>query len=236
MTRTVAIHQPNFFPWLGFFDKIARSDVFVVLDDVQLPRSGAGSWVNRVKLAVGGADRWATAPIRRESGLQSIDAVQFDESQPWRRKLLATVQAAYGKAPGYAEAGSLVEELIANPESNLARYNLHAIKSIASRLGLDTDAIQPASQFGACSSSNDLLIELTKAVGGDAYLCGGGADGYQDDELFGAAQVSLRYQQFAHPSYQQHGTVDFIPGLSIIDALLNLGMDGTRRLIGTCAQ
>ena len=75
----VAIHQPNFLPWLGWFDKLARADVFVLLDHVQFPRTSRGTYVNRVKLLVGGKDAWVTAPIVRASGsAQRIDEVRLD--------------------------------------------------------------------------------------------------------------------------------------------------------------
>lgn len=230
--RVVAIHQPNFFPWLGYFDKIARADVFVVLDTVQLP-GGAGTWLNRVKLLVAGADRWVTAPLRRESSFRSIRDVSFDESKPWRRKLIATVQASYSRAPHYRDVVALIEELIAHQASNLAAYNLHAIQTISGALGLDTSKIVQASDLPGEGASNALLISLVKSSGGTAYLCGGGASGYQDDALFAAAGVRLRYQDFRHPSYAQQGSAnEFKAGLSILDALANLGLAGTASLIG----
>ena len=77
MNRVVAIHQPNFFPWLGYFDKIARSDVFIFLDDVQFPKTG-GVWSNRVKILIGGEARWSTAPIDRSfTGTRKICEMHF---------------------------------------------------------------------------------------------------------------------------------------------------------------
>jgi hypothetical protein len=228
----VAIHQPNFFPWLGYFDKLARSSTFVCLDHVQLPKSGSGTWINRVKLLVAGTDRWMTAPIRKGHGLQTIIEAQFDESAPWRRKMLSTLHSTYKKAPHFAEAIALIEPLIANPETRVAEYNLAATKAIGSALGIDTDKIVRSSQLNAEGASNDLLISLTKSVGGTAYMAGGGAGGYQEDELFAAAGLGLVYQGFSHPEYPQIGAVGaFVPGLSVIDALMNVGAAGTRQLL-----
>jgi hypothetical protein len=230
--RVVAIHQPNFFPWLGYFDKIARSDVFVSLDHVQLPRTGSGTWLNRVKLLVGGADRWITAPIRRGSGFQSVLDTELDAATPWRRKALASLQSSYKKAAHFDEVMALVEPLIANADDRLAEYNLTATRAIATALGLDAGKIVRSSDLPNESASNALLIALTKAVGGTTYLAGGGAGGYQEDELFAEAGLMLAYQSFEHPSYPQHGAPDgFIPGLSVIDALMNLGIAGTRGLM-----
>jgi hypothetical protein len=229
----VAIHQPNFFPWLGFFDKLARADRFVVLDNVQYARSGSGNWGNRVKLLVAGEARWVTAPVDRStSGLQAIRDMHFDSSGLWREKMLRTIDSNYRRAAHYAEARALLEPLILHPENKLADYNLNMIRRISEALGLDTGKILLASKLGGIGAGTDLLISLTKAAEGNAYLAGGGAGGYQEDALFQDAGLELRYQAFEHPVYPQHGSGDaFIPGLSVIDALMNVGVDGVRRLL-----
>lgn len=229
MNRIAAIHQPNFFPWLGYFDKIARADVFVVLDDAQYQKTGS-SWSNRVKLLLGGEPRWVTAPIQRpEHGVQRLDEVQW-APQPWREKLLRTVRLQYGRAPFFAEAMALVEPLLAHPEQHVAAYNLHAIRAITAALGLPA-RIVTASSFGVQSTSTQRLVDLVRAVGCNTYLAGGGAGGYQDDALFGTAGLDLKYQAFAHPEYPQHGAKDFVPGMSIIDVLMNCGLARTRELL-----
>jgi hypothetical protein len=91
--------------------------------------------------------------------------------------------------------------------------------------------VERASVHKVSSQGTERLIDLTMAVGGTTYLCGGGATGYQDDERFGGATgVDLRYQHFQHPCYVQFGTGGFIAGLSIIDALMNLGATGVAGL------
>ncbi|HMT10176.1 MAG TPA: WbqC family protein, partial [Ignavibacteria bacterium] len=86
--KIAAIHQPSFFPWLGFFNKIVRSDVFVILDNVQFPKTG-GYWANRVKLVVGGKGEWVTMPINRSySGTKNINEIEIDKSRSWNQKML----------------------------------------------------------------------------------------------------------------------------------------------------
>jgi hypothetical protein len=85
MNKIVAIHQPNFFPWLGYFSKIARSDTFIFLDDVQFTKRKSGSWSNRVQLLIGDRSLWATAAIdRKYQGLREIREMRFRENDIWR--------------------------------------------------------------------------------------------------------------------------------------------------------
>lgn len=218
-----AIHQPNFFPWLGYFDKIRRSDVFVWLDAVDYPRSGSagmGSWVNRVKLRVGGEARWVGCPLRRmPSGVLISDAL-IDDSQPWRAKLLKTLHANYARASGYEGAMALLRPLIEGAEDNLAAFNMTAIGAIAAHLGLKCRFVRQSSLV-TDRRSTDLLAELVRSVGADAYLAGGGAAGYQDDALFGERGIVLRFQNFTPAPYGSAAA--FTPGLSVIDYLMHDG-------------
>ena len=227
----VAIHQPNFFPWLGYFDKLARADVFVMLDSVQLSRPG-GSYTNRVKVLIGGRPAWITAPV--VSGTEArkrIADVPIAENAVWRKKIMRTVAHNYGKAPYFEETMARLEPLIDNPSSLLAQYNLAAIRAFAEPLGIDIAKVVRSSELDVMGKATDLLVAITKAVGGGVYLCGGGAAGYQDDTKFAAAGLEVRYQNFRHPVYSQVRTQEFIPGLSIIDALMNRGFDGTVALL-----
>lgn len=219
----VAIHQPNFFPWLGFFDKIRRADVMVLLDAVDYPRAGSGgmgSWTNRVKLAIQGEARWVTCPLKRLGLGEPISAATIDDAQPWRRKLLRTLEANYRRAERYSEAMSLLAPLIETHEDNLSRFNSAAIATIAARLGARARLVRQ-SELVHAGKATELLISLVKAAGGDAYLAGGGAGGYQQDELFGLAGVRLVYQNFVPVPYGAPAT--FLPGLSVIDYLMHDG-------------
>lgn len=228
--KVVAIHQPNFFPWLGYFDKLIRADVFVLLDHVLIQKTG-GSWSNRVKLKIGGEARWVTAPIVRGHGEQAICDVTFDETRLWREKTLQTLRLNYGRAPYFSEAMDLVEPLIMNPERFLARYNRQAVEAIATALCIPTAKIVSSSSLDVVACGTDALVAITQAVGGTAYMCGGGAAGYQEDHQFEAHGLSLIYQSFNVPHYEQFDRKPFVGGLSVLDALFSLGIDGSRNLL-----
>lgn len=226
----VAIHQPNFFPWLGYFDKIARADVFVVLDNVQFSKTG-GTWSNRVRILRDGRAVWLTMPVERSfHGVRQVREMQIADGS-WRARALGGIRAGYRRAPYFNEVFRLVEELIATPTELVAEFNLTVVRALADRLGLAAGKLVSSSALGIEGTGTDLLVKAVQAVGGGTYLCGGGAQGYQEDERFANAGIDLVQQMFRHPAYPQLGGNEFVPGLSILDALMNCGFAGTRELV-----
>lgn len=221
MAQLCAIHQPNFFPWLGYFDKIRLADVFVFLDNVDYPRSGSGgmgSWSNRVKVDVQGKPAWFGCPIDKKTSDRAIVDVKIAADPRWKKKSLKTLQMNYAKAPNFDQALPVLEDLIAYETSSLSEFNIHAVKTLSDILGLRTRFVRQ-SELGTSQSSTALLVEICQSVECDTYLAGGGAGGYQEDALFENAGVTLRYQDFTPKSY---GRPDrFIPGLSVIDYIFH---------------
>jgi hypothetical protein len=228
----VAIHQPTFLPWLGFFDKIVRADIFVVLDNVYIQKTG-GSWCNRVKMMVSDQARWVSAPIDRTyHGKSEIKDVKFNDTINWRDKILKTIELNYKRHEFFTEVFADTRSLVSNPCNQLSKYNVDAARSLCKSLKIDDDKIVLASSLdGPSGKGTSLLISIVKTVGGSAYLCGGGAGGYQEDCLFEESGVDLVYQKFSHPPYPQKGADKFVPGLSIVDVLMNCGFKETIRLI-----
>lgn len=229
--NTVSIHQPNFLPWLGFFHKIAHSDVFVLLDHVQFPKTG-GCWTNRVKVMIGGAGEWLTVPIRRDyHGVRRINEICIDNSKPWRDRMLKTLQANYAKSPHFRPTMKLINDVLSNDEDNLAEFNIHGINRILDYLGLKDRRFVRSSTLGCHQQQTALLIAMSQAVGARAYLCGDGADGYLEAEAFGEHGIKLLFQNFSHPVYPQSTGREFQAGLSIVDALFELGPAATAALL-----
>jgi len=234
LQHLIAIHQPNFFPWLGYFAKIFQADTFIILDDVQYPRTNTGTWSNRVKMLLG-EPKWLTMPVKRSNSLlTTYKEIQISSATSWREKICKTLQTFYGKSLFFKEYFPLCEPLIYNPTSSLLTYNVQAIKGILNILQWKNDSLRMASEFTVTSQGTQRLIDLVKVAGGNAYLAGGGTGGYQEDHLFAEQGVYLRYQNFCHPVYAQTGQ-QFVPGLSILDALFNIGSEQTKNLLnGTC--
>jgi len=234
--KVAAIHQPTFFPWLGYYDKIARSDVFILLDNVQFPKTG-GTWINRVRILINGQPAWITVPIVRSyHGVRCIADMEINNNLPWREKLIMTFKTNYARAPYFDSIFPILKELVEHPVYLLCEYNINAIKAVMALLGLDQDKLVLGSSLQAKGHATDLLIELVREVGGSVYLCGGGSDGYLQEEKFSEAGLELIYQNFVQPVYLQNATHEFAAGLSIIDVLMNLGVDQTRQLLIGQAQ
>jgi WbqC-like protein family len=231
--RLVAIHQPNFFPWLGYFDKIRQADIFVFLDDAQYQKTG-GTWTNRVQLLKPDADEpcWLTAPIDRVfRGTRQVDQIAFASNEDWRSNALRQIAACYRRAPFYAETIALIEPLVRAPYDLIAAFNIDAIKQLISALHLGEKTFLSSATLLTRSTSTQRLVDITRAVGGTHYLAGGGAIGYQDDDLFPRSGIQLVRQGFAHPRYPQAGRTQFTPGLSIIDVLMHCGINGTSAML-----
>ncbi len=227
----VAIHQPNFFPWLGFFDKIAGSDVFVLLDHVTNDIT-AGIWVKRVKVLAGGQAKWATIPLYRGKSekIQPINKMIVDVDNQLVGKNLRILRNAYSKAPYFETVFPLVESFFHHKSRFISGRNIDFIKSVCQMLGITTRLII-SSGLGCERSATDLNIEITQKAGGTIYKSGDGSAGYLEAFKFRDAGIDLVFQGFKHPVYSQFNSEHFVPGLSIADALFNLGPEGTAALL-----
>ncbi|MGD9537693.1 MAG: WbqC family protein [Alphaproteobacteria bacterium] len=224
----VAIHQPNYLPWLGYFHKIAQADAFVFLETAQYSK---GSYTNRVQILRGGKPAWLSQPIRQGLG-QPIEAVGF-ASADWPRRHLDALRAAYAKALAFDETFAALAALYETmPLDSLAAANRHLIEGLAARLGLAAQFVRDGELGVAGPGGDERLVALVNAIApGATYLSGKGGRNYQDPAKFEAAGIALRYTAFAPAPYPQAGGGAFVPGLSIVDALFALGFAATRTLI-----
>lgn len=222
----VAVHQPNYLPWLGYFAKMARADIFVFLDDVQFSK---GSYTNRVQVARDGKAVWMTVPVRHALGTSICDV---EIARPdWSRSHADFLKQSYRKARHFDEVWRELEAWLENASGRLSAINASIIMKIASRLGLKAKMLE-ASRLNIEGNAPDqrlAAIAATVAPGG-VYLSGGGGANYQSEDAFSAQGIKLRYSDFQPLPYDCGGTT-FIPGLSIVDALFHHGFEATAELI-----
>lgn len=229
--KIVAIHQPNFLPWLGFFNKIIQSDTFILFDDVQFPKTG-GVWTNRHYFLDNGIKKWHTVSISRNfSGSKKINEIKLAPDINWREQYLKKITHSYSNAKYFSETYQFLQQSLDYETEFLCDLNIHLIYAVLSALDISNTSLVKSSSLLKSGSSNELLCSLAKAVGADFYLCGGGAEGYMDNSVFLANKVNILYQNYNAPSYSQINTKEFVPGLSIIDAMMNCGFKKTKKLV-----
>lgn len=221
------IHQPDFLPWLGLFNKIAKADCWIVLDHVENNPRDAAFWGRRVKILVNGKATWLSVPLDKPESHSTIGvpinemAINTSISKN-TANALKTIQMAYAGAPFFSRYFHLVDTYFSEPDPNLMRRNMCFIEDVMRLLGIRTRIIR-SSSLDIHTHSTQLLVDLLKKAGADAYLCGGGAQGYQQDHLFAQQGITLEYNDFVHPTYRQIRAPVFVPGLSILDALFSVG-------------
>jgi hypothetical protein len=217
--KVAAIHQPQYLPYLGYFHKLARADVFIELDTVQFQKNGLQNR-NKIKGAKGW--QWLTVPVSHGHDSKILD-VQIGDPGKWARKHWSTLQSNYGRAPRFAWAAELLRPVFETPWTHLSPLNIQLGKVACELLAIKAPHIL-ASELASEGESSTLLISLCKAVGADAYLSGPGGRGYMDLELFERAGIQVLWQSFEHPTYPQlFPEAGFVPNLSIVDVLFQCG-------------
>ena len=223
----VAAHQPNYLPWLGYFYKIAHCDIFVLLDDVQFTKN---SFQNRVRVKGPKGPVWLTQPVLHTGRSdQATREVEFAAQVDWRVKHAKTLSANYARAAHATSILPVCQEWLADNCRFLSEANITLIKSVAQLLGLRAEFVV-SSTLEVDLMKGDRIAELCRRVGATAYLSGHGARKYQDEAQFNERGIKLVYSDFAVREYPQLWG-DFCPGLSVIDALFNVGLDATQEML-----
>lgn len=209
----VAIHQPHYLPWLGYLEKMAQADLFIVLDHVQFER---GNYQNRTQVRVNGAAHWLTVPVVQRSQKERILDKLIDNRQDWAATHFETLKRAYGAA-SVAPLRAIYE----THWDRLVDLNEAMLRFLRAACDIRTPLVK-SSELGVDGAKSELVLNLCKAVGADALLVGlGGSRQYLDREAFARAGVELVFQQFQHPVYPQRGQGPFTPGLAAVDYLFN---------------
>lgn len=217
----VAIQQPEHLPWAGFFDKMARCDLFIYLDNVQYKKR---YFENRNKIRTRDGWAWVTVPvISKGHYTQWINEVRIDNRSNWKRKYLGSVRAAYGKTPHFKSVYPAVEAVLAKEYDKLLDLNLALIEMVRSLSGVTTpcrlasDILPDTPAVGS-----DLIFELCRKCGATTYVSGPDGGSYLQAENFENAGIELVFHEYVHPEYVQIPG-GFEPYMSVIDALFNTG-------------
>lgn len=223
----VAIMQPTYLPWLGYFDMMARVDVFVLLDNVQFEKA---SWQQRNRIKTSQGELMLTIPVRKGPVERLIAETEINLDTRFGATHAKSLQTAYGKAPFGHDYLPQLTGLVKSGTPLLGAFNESLIRWIADALGITTQIVR-GTDLGATGRRTELTVAQCLELGATHYLAAGGSLEYTSREPgFAAHGITVEYHTYPHPEYPQlHGT--FIPYLSAVDALLNVGGGEARRLL-----
>ncbi len=223
----VSVHQPQYLPWLGYFDKIDKADVFVLLDNVQYKKNEVQNR-NKIKTAAGG--QWLTVPVLYRFP-QLINEVEINNKERWQRKQQQALISNYKKAPYWNVLEPFFTELFQSQWQTISQLNIHVVKTLVKILGIETP-LHIASEIGNFPEDPDeRLIAITKHFGADTYLSGSGGRNYMDIDKYGRNSIKVIVQDYKHPVYSQLFD-DFLPYMSVVDLIFNNGGESLRILRG----
>ena len=218
----VTIHQPQFMPWLGYFDKMDHADLFLLLDTVQFKKN---EWQNRNRVKTAQGAGWLTVPVRFRFPAR-IDEVGLNDDVPWRQKHRQTLLTNYRKAAFWERESDAIESLYAGGESSLRDVSVATIRWLAERLGVTTPLQLTSDLPVEETEPTQRLIELCRHVGAHTYLSGADGRNYLDVARFTSAGIDVIFQEYEpQPYVQLFG--DFVSHLSAIDLILNCGPDSS---------
>jgi hypothetical protein len=222
----VAIQQPEHLPWLGFFDKMRQCDVFILLDNVQFKKR---YFENRNKIRVSNGWQWLTVPVQSKGRFtQKINEVLIDYSQSWQKKYLASLTAAYGKAPFYQAIFPSLSEIVNRDCVRLAELNCQLIYWLKGCFGLETITLLASDLVPEEYWGSDLILQLCRRAKAKAYISGPDGKNYLKGDEFQQYGIEVRYHQFEHPQYPQMHGGEFLSHMSAVDYLFNLGPSGAQ--------
>jgi hypothetical protein len=224
----LSMHQPSYFPWLGLLDKICKSDVFILMDEVQL--SDSAYQHRNLFSTVDGQVKFLTIPFSKKNYLRRpIGEIEI-ASPDWRQKHFNFLCNAYRKHPYATEMLPILERFYSVDYPLLADAVLASMSISFDLFGIEAQVVpQSAIVYDRTLRRADLVIALVKASGANCYLSGPGARSYLEETPF-PDDVELRYNHFQHPVYPQRGAAEFHEGLACLDVLFNLGKEGARAL------
>lgn len=214
----LSAHQPAYLPWLGYFDKLLRSDLFVFLDTVQFEKN---SYTNRNRVKSPQGPLWLTVPVRTRGHIgKSMMELEIDGSQNWRRKHLDTIFLNYKKSPRFEERYASLERLYRGGQSLLAELCWEHLLFWLEELGITTPVVR-SSTLPVHSKKSDLVLDLCRHFGADHYLSGILGRDYLKVDDFAACGIGVTFQEYRHPVYPQLWG-EFLTHMSVLDYWMNV--------------
>jgi len=229
--KTAVIHQPDFLPYLGFYQRLLYADIFVVLDTVQFVSSN-NSWTHRDKIKTPKGGKWLSLSVKKAPRDSAICDILLSEEVDWRTANLNLLRANYSKAHFFNEIFPFLEELYTLKLKRMMDFNMKSIEMLLGLFDIEAQVVF-AGDIDAQGKKNELMVDILKKIGADRYLSGVGARDYFDPVPYDEAGIEVTWQNFNHPVYPQlHG--EFVSYLSSVDLLFNCGINKSREILRGC--
>ena len=221
----IAVHQPNYLPWPGYFHKMLSCDLFVILEDV-LHSKRAITNKNKIKAPEG--CRLLSVPLANKEAL--IKDLIICNEKCWHQKHWNSLMACYSRSPYWKDYKDLFAAVYNDPGTSLAELNLRLILIIRELLEISTPMVRSSDIPGLDGKRGAKLINICRHFGADTYLSGTGARVYNDEAEYAKNNIRLVYQSYTSPVYPQLWG-EFIPNMSVVDLLFNCGPESKKYLI-----
>lgn len=230
----ISAHQPHFLPWLGYFDKMRKADLFILLDHVQFERL---NYQNRTTIKTGQGPLHITVPVRQQSRDEKIIDKLIDNNgdgrHHWNHRVRRSLELAYRGAPYFSEYAPPFFELLGRRWEKLVDLNIALLELCREMLAIRTPVLRSC-ELKPEGAKSELVLDICRRVGADVYLSGsGGSRKYLDQEAFSRAGLRIQWQEFTHPRYTQYPRPDlFTENVSVFDLLVNCGPESGAVLEG----
>ena len=228
MSKIVTIHQPEHLPWMGFFNKVAKADEFVILDSVPFEKN---YFQNRNRICGTNGMQWLGIPVTSKGHLHgTIAQTPIAKDLRWQTKYLRTIRDAYGKHPYFNDIYDSLENIILSKDCYIADMNISIIKLFLDGFRIKTTLIR-SSDYDFCGKKSDLILDICKKRNATTYLSGPFGREYLDHKSFDTADIKVGFNDYNHPSYPQRKTSGFLSYLSALDLVMNVGYEEGYHLI-----
>ena len=226
----IAIHQPHYFPWLGYFDKMAKVDKFVLLDEVQL--TDKSNMFRNKFMSKSGKEKYLTVCFIKKGYMQkSFREVELNDEINWQKDHINFIKDNYRKSEFYDEIWPYVLPILEKKYRYLSDVSIDSLMVLKNLLNINTEIIlQSEISYDINAKNNDLVLNICKETRANQYLSGNGARKYMNLDLFIQEDIQVEYQQFNHPIYNQINSLNFTPNLSGLDMLFNCGIEKSREI------
>ena len=228
--KIVASHQPHFFPWLGYFAKMAKSNIFLINDIAQFEKKSPMQR-NRI-IDRNGNEKYINVIIDKTDYMHKENrAIAIKDWADQRESLIGKIKDAYLKTDGFEEVWPSVKEVLLGDYNKLIELNIQSILLGRSILGINTPMrFHSEYNFDIDGTTSEKLAQKLSLIGTDVYYSGVGAKKYMNEEDFSKYNIDVVYQNYKYPQYFQPNTMEFIPNMSFLDIAFCCGIEKTRQL------